>query len=96
METAWRRVCAEYGGDAVGRAAWSARPTRACEARGARRVDLRVGSARRVPPHMDRWALAGLGVRAQQSCGAVDVECRERLRARARVPGADANQTSPV
>jgi hypothetical protein len=45
---------------------------------------------------MDRWALAGLGVRAQQSRGVVDVERRERRRARARVPGADANQTSPV
>jgi hypothetical protein len=73
MGTAWRHVCAEYDGDAAGRAAWSARPTRACEARGARREDRKGGSAREGPS-----AHGPAGADRPQRAGPTEPRCGRR------------------
>jgi hypothetical protein len=44
----------------------SVQPARAREPRGARGEGQRVSSRERVPPRVDRWVLAGLGVRFQR------------------------------
>jgi hypothetical protein len=60
-------------------------PARAREARGARGEGRRVGSFERVPPRVDRWVLAGLGVWVQRDRGAGQCATRGVARDVARV-----------
>jgi hypothetical protein len=92
MGTAWRRACAEYDGDAVGRAAHGRLGlAKARTARGARGVGKEGGAAPGVPRRANRQTKAGLGRRVRRRAGRPSWSPRRdtaRVGARSGVPGA--------